>query len=155
MAMKVEKVTFWGGEIEDKPGALAQALEPLANAGVDLHLVAAYRNPAKPGLANAWVYPIKGRKATDAAKAAGFSQVSTPVVLRVEGTNKPGIGHQMTSALAEAGINLAFVSATVVGNKFVALFGFDDEADARKAQRLLTAAAKPAKKKVAPKQKKK
>jgi hypothetical protein len=45
----------------------------------------------------------------------------------------------MTSALAEAGINLAFVGAVVLGNKFVAFFGFDSDADARKASRILSA----------------
>jgi len=47
MPLKVEKVALWSGEIEDKPGALAKVLEPLAQAGVDLQVVLAERNPAK------------------------------------------------------------------------------------------------------------
>jgi len=138
MPLKVEKVALWSGEIEDKPGALAKVLEPLAQAGVDLHVVLAERNPAKVGVGVVYLGPVKGRKATDAAKAAGLSEATSPVVLRVEGTNKPGLGHLMTSALAEAGINLAFVGAVVLGNKFVAFFGFDSDADARKASRILS-----------------
>lgn len=138
MPFKVEKVALWCGEIEDKPGALAKVLEPLAQAGVDLHVVFAQRNPAKEGYGVVHLGPVKGRKAVDAAKSVGLSEASTPVMLRVEGTNKPGLGHLMTSALADAGINLAFVGATVLGNKFVAFFGFDNDADARKASRILS-----------------
>ncbi|MER3500799.1 MAG: amino acid-binding protein [Candidatus Fervidibacterota bacterium] len=139
MPMKVEKVALWCGEIEDKPGALAKVLEPLAAAGVDLQVVLAERNPAKPGSGTVYLAPIKGRKATDAAKSVGLSEATTPTLLRVEGTNKPGLGHLMTSALAEAGINLSFAAAAVLGNKFVAFFGFDSDADARKASRILSA----------------
>ncbi len=137
MPLKVEKVALWCGEIEDKPGALAKVLEPLAQAGVDLQVVLAERNPAKVGVV--YLGPVKGRKATDAAKSAGLSEATTPVVLRIEGPNKPGVGHLMTSALAEAGINLAFVGAAVLGNRFVAFFAFDSDADARKASRILSA----------------
>lgn len=139
MALKVEKLTFWVGEIEDKPGSLAKTLEPLAAAGANLQVVSAERNPAKPGSATVALYPVKGRKAIEAAKAAGLSESKTHAVLRVEGPDKPGIGHRMTSAMAEAGINLAFAHAAVLGNRFVALFGFDTEADARKAARILGA----------------
>jgi ACT domain-containing protein len=92
MPLKVEKVALWSGEIEDKPGALAKVLEPLAQAGVDLQVVLAERNPAKVGVGVVYLGPVKGRKATDAAKAAGLSEATSPVVLRVEGTNKPGLG---------------------------------------------------------------
>ncbi len=139
MPLKVEKVALWCGEIEDKPGALAKVLEPLAQVGVDLQVVLAERNPAKVGVGVVYLGPVKGRKATDAAKSVGLSEASTPVVLRIEGPNRPGLGHLMASALAEAGINLAFVGASVLGNRFVAFFGFDSDADARKASRILSA----------------
>ncbi len=145
MPLKVEKVTLWCGEIEDKPGALAKVLEPLAQAGVDLQVVLAERNPAKEGFGVVYLAPIKGRKATDAANSVGLSPSSTPVVLRVEGMNKPGLGHLMTSALAEAGINLSVAAAAVLGNKFVAFFGFDNESDARKASRILSGLKMPRK----------
>lgn len=138
MPLKVEKAALWCGEIEDKPGALAKVLEPLAQAGVDLQVVLAQRDPSKVGMGVVYLGPIKGRKATDAAKSVGLSEATLPVVLRIEGPNKPGLGHLMTSALAEAGINLAFAGAAVLGNKFVAFFGFDSDADARKASRILS-----------------
>lgn len=143
MPLKVEKVALWCGEIEDKPGALAKVLEPLAQAGVDLQVVMAERNPAKAGFGVVYLGPVKGRKAMDAAKSVGLSEATTPVVLRIEGPNKPGLGHLMTSALAEAGINLSFVGAAVLGNRFVAFFAFDSDADARKASRILSALKPP------------
>ncbi len=135
MPLKVEKVALWSGTIEDKPGALAKVLEPLAAAGVDLQVVLAER---REGAGVVYLAPVKGRKAVEAARSVGLSETATPVILRVEGTNKPGLGHLMTSALAEAGINLAFAAAAVLGNKFVAFFGFDSDADARKASRILS-----------------
>jgi predicted amino acid-binding ACT domain protein len=59
-----------------------------------------------------------------------------PAVL-VTGANKPGIGSETTTAIAEAGINLAFVVAQVIGSKFSAVYGFDNDADRRKAAALL------------------
>ncbi len=135
MPLKVEKVAVWSGTIEDKPGALAKVLEPLAAAGADLHVVLAER---REGAGKVYLAPIKGRKIVEAARSVGLAETSLPVILRVEGTNRPGVGHLMTSALAEAGINLAFAAATVLGNKFVAFFGFDSDADARKASRILS-----------------
>ncbi len=135
MPLKVEKVALWSGTIEDKPGALAKVLEPLAAAGVDLQVVLAER---REGAGVVYLAPVKGRKAVEAARSVGLSETATPIILRVEGTNKPGLGHLMTSALAEAGINLAFAAAAVLGNKFVAFFGFDSDADARKASRILS-----------------
>ncbi len=136
MPLKVEKVTLWSGTIEDKPGALAKVLEPLAAAGVDLQVVLAER---REGAGVVYLAPVKGRKAVEAARSVGLSETATPIILRVEGINKPGLGHLMTSALAEAGINLAFAAAAVLGNRFVAFFGFDSDADARKASRILSA----------------
>lgn len=138
MALKVEKLTLWSGEVEDKPGALAKTLEPLAAAGANLEVVLAQRNPAKIGVGTVWLYPVRGRKAIDAARSVGLSEAPTPVVLRVEGPDKPGIGHALTHALAEAGINLAFAHAATLGGRFVAFFGFDSDADANKARRILT-----------------
>ncbi len=139
MALKVEKIALWSGEVEDKPGALARVLEPLAAAGANLEVVLAQRNPAKIGVGTVWLYPVRGRKALDAARSAGLSEAPTPAVLRVEGPDKPGLGHALAKALAEAGINLAFAHAAALRGRFVALFGFDSDSDANKARRILSA----------------
>jgi hypothetical protein len=51
----------------------------------------------------------------------------------------------MSTAIADAGINLRGVSAAVIGKKFVAYFGFDSAADATKATRALKTLARPKK----------
>ena len=50
----------------------------------------------------------------------------------MEGDNRPGLGHAISQAIADAGINMDFVVAQVVGRKYSAIFGFESEADATK-----------------------
>ena len=53
------------------------------------------------------------------------------------GDDRPGLGHAMARALADAGINLVFLVAQVVGRRYSAVFGFEREADADRAAGLL------------------
>jgi hypothetical protein len=46
MAVTVKSATLWRREVENRPGALASTLEPLAKARVDLRVVMGYRLPA-------------------------------------------------------------------------------------------------------------
>jgi len=72
MAVTVKKLGVWRREIKDKVGALAEVLEPLANAGSDLHVVVGYGGQA--GKAAVDLFPIKGKKSIAAAKEAGLGQ---------------------------------------------------------------------------------
>jgi hypothetical protein len=137
MAYTVNKVAMWTGEINDKVGGLAAKLEALANAGADLEIVVARRQPHRPGKGIVFVGPVTGARAQKAAKAAGLSKAADLVALRVEGPNKPGDCFQLTRRLAETGINLRGLAATVHGSKYVLSLGFDNDADAGKAARLL------------------
>jgi hypothetical protein len=140
MAYTVSKVTMWTGEIEDQVGALAAKLEPLANAGVDLEVVVARRQPDKPGKGVMFAGPLTGAKAEKAAAATGLTKATNLVALRVEGTNKPGECQRLTRLLADAGINLRGLSAVALGSKFVTALAFDNDAAANKAAGLLRAA---------------
>jgi hypothetical protein len=73
---------------------------------------------------------------TAAAEAAGLSASSIPTLL-VEGDNKPGLGHALARAMADAGINLSFLVAQVIGRKYTAVVGFESEEDARRASTLI------------------
>jgi hypothetical protein len=137
MPLNVTKVEIWAGELADQPGALARVLGAVGAAGADLECVIARRQSDKPGNGAMFVTPIKGRKVQAAARSAGLMPASNIATLRVEGSDKPGLGGRITGAVAEAGINLRGVSAAVVGNKFVAYLGFDSAADAAKAVRAL------------------
>jgi hypothetical protein len=137
MALTVKPITLWRREIENRPGQLGEVLEPLANVAADLTVVMAYRYPGNESRAAVELYPVSGKKVTAAAKAAGLAPAADIPALMVEGANRPGIGYQITNAIAAAGINLAFVVAQVVGAKFSAVYGFDNETDRRKALGIL------------------
>jgi predicted amino acid-binding ACT domain protein len=81
---------------------------------------------------------VKGKQAQAAASAARLSPARDIGTLRVEGPNRAGVGHDMTRAIADAGINLRGVSAAVLGNNFIAYFGFDSVADANRAAKVLS-----------------
>lgn len=136
MAVSVKSITLWRRELQDRPGALADALAPLADAGVDVEVLMAYRFPGDPGRAAVELFPVTGRRAAAAAERGGFSASSIPALL-VEGDNAPGLGHRMSRAVADGGINLDFVVAQVIGRKYAAVFGFAAPEDARRAAALI------------------
>ena len=134
MAVTVKKIALWRGEVENKPGVLAKVLAPLAAAGADLQVVIGY--PGNESKAAIEVFPITGKRSLAGASAAGLAASSIPT-LRIEGDNKPGLGHAITQALADAGIDLGFLVAQVVGKRYSAIIGFESEADAAKAGALI------------------
>jgi hypothetical protein len=135
MAISVKTITLWRREVDNRPGALADTLEPLARAGVDLSVLMGYRHPGQ-GTATIELYPVSGKKATAAAEAAGLSAAAIPTLL-VQGDNRAGQAHAASKAIADAGINLAFFLAQVTGRKASAVLGFETEADARRAASLI------------------
>jgi hypothetical protein len=135
MPVTVKEITLWRREIENRPGMLARVLEPLAGSA-DLQVLMAYRYPGDETRGAVEVFPISGKKATAAAQTAGLAQAGIPALL-AEGSNRAGLGFEATRAIADAGINLAFLVAQVIGSKFAAVYGFDTEADRRKALSLL------------------
>jgi len=145
MAVTVKKAVLWRKEVDNRPGMLASALQPLSEAGADLQVVMAYRYPGAENKGVIELYPVSGRKVSAAAQAAGLAPSSIPILL-VEGDNRAGLGHAIAKALGDAGINLGFAMAQVVGRRYSAIFGFENEADATKAVSLIRKAA-PVKKK--------
>jgi hypothetical protein len=143
MATTVKQAKLWRAEIENAPGKLAAALEPLAGAGADLQVVMAYRYPGDATRAAVEVYPVAGKKQAAAAQAAGLQPAQIPMLL-VEGDNRAGLGARLAQAMAEAGINMSFLVAQVMGRKYSAVFGFENEADAKKGAAVIRRAAAPA-----------
>jgi hypothetical protein len=132
MAVTVKAITLWRREVENTPGILASTLEPVATAGADLQVVMGYRYPGNEAKAAIELFPVSGKKLTTAAKAAGLEDSGIPTLL-VEGDNKAGLGHAIARALAEAGMDLTFLVAQVIGRKYSAVIGFDSAEDAKKA----------------------
>lgn len=140
MAVTVKKITLWRREMEERKGALAEALAPLADGGADLQVVMGYRYPGPSTRAAVEIYPVAGKKLTDAARRAGLSPSEIPALL-VEGDNRGGLGHAFSTAIADAGINMNFLVAQVLGRRYSAVIGFDSEADAGAAAAVVKKAA--------------
>ncbi len=143
MAVTVKKIVLWRKEVENRAGILADALAPLAHAGTDIHVVMGYREPGEQSKAAIELYPVTGKKSINAAKEAGFGASAIPALL-VEGDNKTGLGYATAQAIADAGINMDFLVAQVVGRKYSAVFGFESDADAARCAAIIrkTAASK-------------
>jgi len=140
MAVTVKKAILWRTEVQDRPGALAQVLEPLAFAKADLEVVMGYRLPGDPARAVFEVWPVGGKKLSEAAEGAGLSPSHVPAVV-VNGDNRAGLGHRIARALADEGVNLTFLVAQVLGRRYSAVFGFASDADATRAVGLVRKAA--------------
>lgn len=139
MAVSIRKVTLWRTEVEHRPGALSALLEPLAAAGADLQIVMGYRIPGHKTRAVVEVAPLGTRTLARAAEAAGLAPGGAPTLL-VLGDNRPGLANRIARALAESGVNIAFLVAQVVGRRYSAVFGFESEADLDKATDRIRAA---------------
>ncbi len=141
MAITIKKITLWRRDVDNKAGALAQVLEPLARSGVDLQVCMGYRIPGHEDRAVVELAPVTGGKAVKAAQAAGLSAAASIPTLLVTGDNRPGLGHDLAQAIAAAGINMAFLVAQVVGRRYSSIFGFATEADAAAAMKLIKKAS--------------
>lgn len=127
---------LWRKEIENQPGALASTLEVFASADADLQIVMGYRYPGNQAKAAVELSPIEGKKLVTAAETAGFKASAIPTLL-VEGDNRPGLGHSIAEAIADAKINLDFLVAQVIGRKYTAVIGFESAEDSKKASTLI------------------
>jgi|SRR5690349_16034894 hypothetical protein len=137
MTIKASRNDVWMAVIDDRPGGAAEKLEALAKAGADLEVVLARRTPEHPGQGILFAGPIEGAKVLRAAQEAGFSKSETIHGVRVEGTDKPGLGAKIARCLADAGVSFRGVQACVVGRSFISFIALDTADDAAKAVKLL------------------
>jgi len=143
MALKltVKQVKLWVFHGGDRKGLLADALEPLAAAGVHLQIVMAYRFPTELDRAAIEVFPIEGPTAEAEARRFGFVQSDTPCLL-VEGDDRRGLGARISRAISDPKVSMAFLMAQVVGKKFSAAIGFASDEDAATATKAIQAIAR-------------
>ncbi|MAE59874.1 MAG: amino acid-binding protein [Planctomycetaceae bacterium] len=137
MNIQISRVAIWAAEIEDRPGGLAGTMEPLAEAGTDFEFVMARRAPDLQGGGEAMIAPVRGARQECAARSAGFRKSERLVALRVEASNRPGIGVAVTHALSEARISLRAFSGTSIGRRAVFYLIFDKQREAGRATRVL------------------
>jgi hypothetical protein len=140
MPVTVKKVSLWRREMDNRPGALAGILEPLARAGTDLQVAMGYRFPGNESRAAIEVAPVSSRKAIAAAEGAGL-RPSGIATLIVAGDNRSGLGFALSKGMADAGINMAFLVAQSVGRRYSAVFGFESDTDADRAVAIIKKAS--------------
>ncbi len=135
MAVTVSRATLWTNDTPNTPGTLAETLKPLAEGKTNLDLVMGYSHPDKTG-ATIEVFPVVSQTARKAARTSGFSKSAFPCV-SVTGPNHVGLGREIAAALAEAGINLNFVVAQVIGQQFAGMFSFEANSEADLAVKII------------------
>jgi hypothetical protein len=141
MAFNMYKVQVWSGEISERPGVAAAKLERLAEAGADLAFIFTRPKPGEPETSLIFLAPISGPEQIQAAQDVGLAPARDIAMLCVEGDNRLGIGYQIMSHLAVAGINLRGLSISAVGKRFVAYLAFDNSDLATLATQLLASLA--------------
>ena len=140
MTVSVKKITLWRKEAANTPGALAQVLGPLAENRAGLQVVMGYRIPGRENTAVIELFPVSGRQAA-LARRTGLASSDIPTLL-VEGDDRPGLGHELAVALAQAGVNIGFLVAQVMGRRYSAVWGFESDADLAKASALIRKSAR-------------
>jgi hypothetical protein len=137
MTLRIHRVQVWSAEIPDKPGAAAAMLECLTRAGADLEFLMTRPHRTNPDVSVLFLAPVQGVRQIEAAQAAGLAPAREVAMLCVESENRPGIGAQVMSSLAVAGINLRGISISTVGDRMAAYLAFDTEDIARLAVQVL------------------
>lgn len=132
MDLLVERVDVWAATIEDQPGALAEVLAALRDAGADLQFIIARRAPQDPGKGVVFVTPLQGDREIRVAAEVGFNVTQRLHSVRVIGRDRPGIAAELTQKLADGRINLRGFSAAVIGAQFVAHVAVDSLQDANR-----------------------
>jgi hypothetical protein len=141
MSFRINRVQVWSCEIPDRPGAAAAKLELLARAGADLSFIFTRPKPGSPETSILFLAPIVGPEQTQAAQAVGLEPARDITMLCVEGDNRLGIGYQLMSQLAVAGINLRGISISALGQRFAAYLAFDSPHNATLATQILATLA--------------
>jgi len=85
------------------------------------------------------VAPITSRRAALAAEKSRLLPGGAPT-LQVLGENRPGLANRIAQALADSNVNISFLVAQVVGKRYSAVFGFENEPDLDKAADRIRAA---------------
>ena len=141
MAFQMHRIQVWSGEISDRPGAAAAKLERLARSGANLEFVFTRPHPKKAETSIIFLAPIVGAEQMQAAREVELAPALDVTMLCVEGDDRPGMGYEIMSRLAVAGINLRGLSLSCVSNRFAAYLAFDNVDTATQATQILATLA--------------
>ncbi len=135
MPYTINKVDVWAGDILNRTGMLARVIEALTNAGAQLEFMIARRLNEKTS--RVFLASIKGIKQHRAASDVGLIRASGMHSLRIEGSDRAGLGAAITRAVADKGINLRWASAAAIGTKAVFYLAVESEQNLREAARVV------------------
>ena len=136
MLYEISRTDVWVGEIDDRPGGLAERLDTLKNLGANLEFVIVRRLREQPGKALLFVSPLRGA----AAHEAGLAKANNMCCVRIEGPDRVGLGAEITRTVAEAGVSLRGFSGAAIGDRNAIYISFDSVDDANLATSVLSKA---------------
>jgi hypothetical protein len=137
MAFEITRVNVWAGEVEDRPGALAEKLEVLQRAGANLEFAIVRPSAPLSGIGVLYVAPLIGREQTGAGDEAGLRKAESLDSLRIAGPDRPGLLAGVTRLVAGAGINISGLSSAALGEQCVIYLRFERLADTERAAEVL------------------
>lgn len=140
MPFEITHVSVWAGEIEDRPGVLAEKLEVLQRAGANLEFAIVRPSAPLSGVGVLYVAPLVGREQTAAGGAAGLRKAESLDSLRIVGPDRPGLLAGVTRLIANAGINISGLSSAALGEQCVIYVRFERPADTERATEVLARA---------------
>lgn len=135
MGRKIENVDVWAGDLMNRPERLARVLEALSAAGAALEFLVVRRVSERTS--RVFIAPLKGKKQKQAADDVGLVPAEGIFTLRVVGSDRAGLGAEITRCVAAAGINIRGASAATIGKKNAFYLGFKTEAERKAAARAL------------------
>jgi len=134
MTLKTTRMDVWVAPIDDAPGGLSRTLRAIADRGASLDCVLARREDTTKGKGVVFITPLHGKEQLENAGETGLRLATHIATLKIEGADQPGMGAELTRVMAETGVSLHGLTATVVGHKFVCYASFDSIADLEKAE---------------------
>src|SRR5262245_45058571 len=103
-AYTIALADVWVGGVTDQPGGLSAKLEGLARAGEELDFMLAMRNLDMPGTGVLLASPLKGAPLVQGR--GHLSLWTTMHALRIQGPDRPGLGVEITRAVADLDISV-------------------------------------------------
>lgn len=138
MMMKITQTEILAAEVNDEPGGLALSLQALADFGANLDCVLARRRSGASGKGVVFVSAPNRKNLHETPDQAGFQSIQRIPTLKIEGTDRRGLGAEIAKIVGDQGVSMRGLTANTVGHKFSCFIGFDTTEDLKKAEAALS-----------------
>jgi hypothetical protein len=143
MGYTISLEDVWVGKVEDQVGGLADRLDKISRAGINLEFLISRRSPDEPGKGVVFLIPHPGDDMVKAAGQAGLTKWTTAASLRIEGPDRPQLLSIIVRALANENISVRGVSGATLGQLAVFQIAFDSLEDAELGSKTINALLNP------------